>query len=163
MATEYPSNFRIPLPRRARRDHEHAMAWAQTVLTGFERNGWTVRDGWTLDVGSVLDFEATYRDPSERDVTHPPRTVTEQRFREFVGETPEGVLKLPGTVTEQEVAEIKQRFREAVTESGMTVLPSDEARAIALAFDRLTAGGKEEVLTGRADLHYDCSQGWVTV
>jgi hypothetical protein len=45
------------------------MAWAQTVLTGFERNNWTVRDGWTLDlVTGHLDFEATYREAQVTDV-----------------------------------------------------------------------------------------------
>lgn len=119
------------------------MAWAQTVLTGFERNGWTVRDGWALDVAGVLEFEATYHDPSAEPEPYTPRTVTDQ-----------------------EMTVMQQRFREAVTESGMTVLPqeySDEAQTLAYVFDRLTAGGKEEVLTGRANLHYDCSHGWVIV
>lgn len=139
------SKFMIPLPRRARRNHEHAMAWAQTVLTGFERNGWTVRDGWTLDVAGRLEFEATYEDPNAEPALFAPRT---------------------GTVTDQEMTVMQQRFREAVTESGMTVLPqeySDEAQTLAYVFDRLNAGGREDILTGRADLHYDCSRGWVIV
>lgn len=123
------------------------MAWAQTVLTGFERNNWTVREGWTLDlVTGHLDFEATYREAQVTDVPGG-KLVT----------APAGV-----GLTAEELAEMKRRFVSRIAESKLDVDITLSAEGVALVrcFETLSVEKRNRLLNGNAFLLYK-DGGWM--